>query len=163
MDNKQAIRKLNVYLKGHNQQSLPCLVGPTGTSKTDILSEVAKDLNAELIYFDMSQQQKGDNALPTLKNKTIVYTLNNKFQRIFDNPDKEYIIVCDEFNRAQKDVMSEWMKIITERTVHGYIFGKNVRFIATMNISDDKNGVVNELKTVFNEQQLHSIAIEPYK
>ncbi len=150
MDNKQAIRKLNFYLNGRNQQSLPCLVGPTGTSKTDILSEVAKDLNAELIYFDMSQQQKGDNAIPTLKNKTIAYTLNNKFQRIFDKPDKEYIIVCDEFNHAQKDVMLEWMKIITKHNVHGYELGTNVHFVATMNSSEDIDYVVNELDPAYS-------------
>ena len=150
MDNKQAVRKLNFHIKGRNQHTIPCLVGTVGVSKTNILSEVANNLNAELIYFDMSQQATGNNALPTLQNKTIEYTLNNKFQRIIDNPDKEYIVVCDEFNHAQKDVMLEWMKIITKHNVHGYELGTNVHFVATMNSSEDIDYVVNELDPAYS-------------
>ena len=146
-NNKQAIRKLNFHLNGRNQQIVPCLVGPTGIGKTTILNKVAKDMNAELIYFNMSQQNEGDNALPVPQygddKTTVTYALNHKFQEILDNPEQLYIVFCDELARAQIGVLSEWMTLLTERQVQGHKFGSNVRFVAAMNPSSSMKGYEN--------------------
>ena len=67
-NNSMAIKKLKFHITGRNQQIVPCLVGPTGIGKTAIGNQVAKELGAELIYFNMSQQNQGDNALPVPQN-----------------------------------------------------------------------------------------------
>lgn len=143
-NNSMAIRKLKFHMQGRNPQIVPCLVGPTGIGKTAIVNQVAKDLGAELVYFNMAQQNQGDNALPVPHinaGQTLVqYALHHKFQEILDNPNKDFIVMCDELARAQIPVISEWMTVLNERQIQGRKFGKNVRFIAAMNPSSTMKG-----------------------
>lgn len=143
-NNSMAIRKLKFHMAGRNPQIVPCLVGPTGIGKTAIVHQVAKELGAELVYFNMAQQNQGDNALPVPHinaGQTLVqYALHHKFQEILDNPNKDFIVMCDELARAQIPVISEWMTVLNERQIQGRKFGKNVRFIAAMNPSSTMKG-----------------------
>ena len=115
-NNSMAIRKLKFHMAGRNPQIVPCLVGPTGIGKTAIVNRVAKDHGAELVYFNMAQQNQWDNALPVPHindQQTLVqYALHHKFQEILDNPQNKYIVMCDELARAQIPVISEWMTIL---------------------------------------------------
>lgn len=143
-NNSMAIRKLKFHIAGRNPQIVPCLVGPTGIGKTAIVKQVAKELGAELVYFNMAQQNQGDNALPVPHinaGQTLVqYALHHKFQEILDNPNKDYLVMCDELARAQIPVLSEWMTVLNERQIQGQKFGKNVRFVAAMNPSSTMKG-----------------------
>ena len=144
-NNTIAKQKLKFHLKGRNLKIVPALVGLTGIGKTAIVTQVAKELGYELIYFNMAQQNEGDNAIPVPKNMekedaNIVYILHHKFQEILNNPDKKYIVFADEFTRAQIPVISEWMTIINERQFQGHKFGENVRFIAAMNPTTSMKG-----------------------
>lgn len=143
-NNSMAIRKLKFHMAGRNPQIVPCLVGPTGIGKTAIVKQVAKELGAELVYFNMAQQNQGDNALPVPHinaGQTLVqYALHHKFQEILDNPNKDYLVMCDELARAQIPVLSEWMTVLNERQIQGQKFGNNVRFIAAMNPSSTMKG-----------------------
>lgn len=143
-NNSMAIRKLKFHMAGRNPQIVPCLVGPTGIGKTAIVKQVAKELGAELVYFNMAQQNQGDNALPVPHinaGQTLVqYALHHKFQEILDNPNKDYLVMCDELARAQIPVLSEWMTVLNERQIQGQKFGKNVRFVAAMNPSSTMKG-----------------------
>lgn len=143
-NNSMAIRKLKFHMAGRNPQIVPCLVGPTGIGKTAIVNRVAKDLGAELVYFNMAQQNQGDNALPVPHindQQTLVqYALHHKLQDILDNPNNKYIVMCDELARAQIPVISEWMTILNERQIQGQKFDNNVRFIAAMNPSSTMKG-----------------------
>ena len=144
-NNTIAKKKLKFHLQGRNLKIVPALVGLTGIGKTAIVNQVAKELGYELIYFNMAQQNEGDNAIPVPKNMekedaNIVYILHHKFQEILKNPDKKYIVFADEFTRAQIPVISEWMTIINERQFQGYKFGENVRFIAAMNPTTSMKG-----------------------
>lgn len=143
-NNSMAIRKLKFHMAGRNPQIVPCLVGPTGIGKTAIVKQVAKELGAELVYFNMAQQNQGDNALPVPHinaGQTLVqYALHHKFQEILDNPNKDYLVMCDELARAQIPVLSEWMTVLNERQIQGRKFGKNVRFVAAMNPSSTMKG-----------------------
>lgn len=143
-NNSMAIRKLKFHIAGRNPQIVPCLVGPTGIGKTAIVNRVAKDLGAELVYFNMAQQNQGDNALPVPHindQQTLVqYALHHKFQEILDNPQNKYIVMCDELARAQIPVISEWMTVLNERQIQGQKFSDNVRFIAAMNPSSTMKG-----------------------
>lgn len=143
-NNSMAIRKPKFHMAGRNPQIVPCLVGPTGIGKTAIVKQVAKELGAELVYFNMAQQNQGDNALPVPHinaGQTLVqYALHHKFQEILDNPNKDYLVMCDELARAQIPVLSEWMTVLNERQIQGQKFGKNVRFVAAMNPSSTMKG-----------------------
>lgn len=143
-NNSMAIRKLKFHMAGRNPQIVPCLVGPTGIGKTAIVKQVAKELGAKLVYFNMAQQNQGDNALPVPHinaGQTLVqYALHHKFQEILDNPNKDYLVMCDELARAQIPVISEWMTVLNERQIQGRKFGKNVRFVAAMNPSSTMKG-----------------------
>lgn len=144
-NNTIAKKKLKFHLQGRNLKIVPALVGLTGIGKTAIVNQVAKELGYELIYFNMAQQNEGDNAIPVPKNMekedaNIVYILHHKFQEILKNPDKKYIVFADEFTRAQITVISEWMTIINERQFQGHKFGENVRFIAAMNPTTSMKG-----------------------
>lgn len=143
-NNSMAIRKLKFHMADRNPQIVPCLVGPTGIGKTAIVKQVAKELDAELVYFNMAQQNQGDNALPVPHinaGQTLVqYALHHKFQEILDNPNKDYLVMCDELARAQIPVLSEWMTVLNERQIQGQKFGNNVRFVAAMNPSSTMKG-----------------------
>lgn len=143
-NNSMAIRKLKFHMQGRNPQIVPCLVGPTGIGKTAIVHQVAESIGAELIYFNMAQQNQGDNALPVPHinaGQTLVqYALHHKVQEILDNPDKDFIIMCDELGRGQIPVLSEWMTVLNERQIQGRKFSNNVRFIAAMNPSSTMKG-----------------------
>lgn len=109
-NNSMAIRKLKFHMAGRNPQIVPCLVGPTGIGKTAIVKQVAKELGAELVYFNMAQQNQGDNALPVPHinaGQTLVqYALHHKFQEILDNPyyrptiKKGYLALRTEFENT---------------------------------------------------------------
>ena len=143
-NNSMAIRKLKFHMAGRNPQIVPCLVGPTGIGKTAIVNQVARDLGAELVYFNMAQQNQGDNALPVPHinaGQTLVqYALHHKVQEILDNPHKDFIVMCDELGRGQIPVLSEWMTLLNERQIQGHKFNNNVRFIAAMNPSSTMKG-----------------------
>ena len=143
-NNSMAIRKLKFHMQGRNPQIVPCLVGPTGIGKTAIVHQVAESIGAELIYFNMAQQNQGDNALPVPHinaGQTLVqYALHHKVQEILDNPDKDFIVMCDELGRGQIPVLSEWMTVLNERQIQGRKFSNNVRFIAAMNPSSTMKG-----------------------
>ena len=143
-NNSMAIRKLKFHMQGRNPQIVPCLVGPTGIGKTAIVHQVAESIGAELIYFNMAQQNQGDNALPVPHinaGQTLVqYALHHKVQEILDNPDKDFIVMCDELGRGQIPVLSEWMTVLNERQIQGHKFNNNVRFIAAMNPSSTMKG-----------------------
>ena len=143
-NNSMAIRKLKFHMQGRNPQIVPCLVGPTGIGKTAIVHQVAESIGAELIYFNMAQQNQGDNALPVPHinaGQTLVqYALHHKVQEILYNPDKDFIVMCDELGRGQIPVLSEWMTVLNERQIQGRKFSNNVRFIAAMNPSSTMKG-----------------------
>lgn len=138
MNNKaMAIRKLKLHLSGSNPKSITQIIGQIGTSKLSIIKKVAEDIDAKLIYFNMRQESIGETALPTIHNdsKQIIsqYNINPKLQEILDNPEKKYIVVCDELDRARHDVFSEWTTILTERQIQGQKVSDNVRFVITTN------------------------------
>ena len=143
-NNTQALKKLNFHMKGSNKKIVPALVGVTGIGKTAIVNRLAKDLDREVIYFNMSQQNEGDNAIPVPydldKDAKIKFILHHKFQEALRDVNKEYIVFCDELTRAQIPVISEWMTILNEREFQGYKFKDNVRFIAAMNPTPSMKG-----------------------
>lgn len=149
MDNNAlVIRKLMFHMQGRNNKIVPAVVGLTGIGKTAIINRVAKALNRELIYINMAQQNEGDNAIPVPTNlegdARLIYILNHKLREVIEHPEKEYIVFCDEFVRAQIPVISEWMTMLNERQFQGYNFANNVRFIAAMNPTSAMKGFEQE-------------------
>lgn len=137
----QVKQHLLFHLNSSNLKKVPALVGLTGVGKTAILTDVAKELGAELLYFNMAQLSEGELALPVPINERIEgnegalvrYAFNHKLQDALNNPQKRFIVFADEFTRGTVPVISEWMTIINERQIQGQKFGPNVRFVAAMN------------------------------
>lgn len=161
-----ATKVLKLKLKNNNIKSIPCLLGHTGIGKTEVAEQLAKELNYELIKIPMSQYRDGDLALPyqdnginaqfivkiidALMNKKdmnevfseklstnkIEFSLINKLSRIYENPDKKYLLFFDEFNRTDIELINYVMTFIQDFNLNGKQFNKDkVKVMAAMNPS----------------------------
>ena len=103
---------------------IPLLVGGAGVGKTQLVEQVAKELNLSLAYVNLADRQPGEFAVNFVTSDD---ALGTAIDSVFDAD----IVFFDELNRAEL-VMSEVMNIMQSKTIRGVPL--ECKFICAMNL-----------------------------
>jgi len=133
---KDIIKKV-VSIAGLNQSIY--LEGPSGIGKTEIVTQLAKELDCELIDIRLGNYDVVDLngiGIPDLDNHKAIFTRPEFYPP--ENSDKKYLIFLDEFNHATEAVFGLAYQLVLERRVNTHILPNNVLIIGAGNRVDDK-------------------------
>ena len=116
------VQKLTWKMKNHADFFIQ---GRAGWGKTSIIQDIAEKMGLEVItiYLDkMRAEDLGAMPVPDKDEKGRAFqhaALPEFAEPIFQNPDKKYLLFCDEMNQATPDVMNALMPIILEHSIAG--------------------------------------------
>jgi len=149
---KEYIKSL-VTLSGLNQSIY--LEGPSGIGKSDIIKQLAIDLELELIDLRLGNQDivsLSGIGVPNLEDKTAYFTRPDFFPP--ENSKIKYLLFLDEFNHASKSVFSAAYQLVLERRMNDHILPENILIIAAGNSISDK-GVAFSMPSPLVNRFLH--------
>jgi hypothetical protein len=139
---KKYIKQL-IDIDGFNQSIY--LSGPSGIGKSEIVYQLAEELNAELFDIRLGSLDVIDLngiGVPDIKNKTAFWTRPENFPP--EKSDKLFILFLDEFNHANESVLGSAYQIVLERRMGTHKFPPNMLIIAAGNTIND-NGIAFSL------------------
>lgn len=126
--------------KSYIKNNVPLLlIGKSGTGKSEIIKEIANELNLPVVDLRMSQLPPEDlNGLPApTEDKTAFkYLLPewfNKFQ-----PDTPFILFLDEINQATPNTINALYAIVHDRMLAGR-YNPNMRVVAAGNLLEESD------------------------
>lgn len=129
----------NLY-KSYIQNNVPLLlIGRSGTGKSEIIREIAAELNMPLVDLRMSQLPPEDlNGLPapTDDKSAFKYLLPewyNKYQ-----PDTPFVLFLDEINQASTNTINALYAIVHDRMIAGR-YNPNMRVVAAGNLLEESD------------------------
>ena len=141
------IETLKVNIK--TTRTIPVLMGEAAIGKTSAIVGLEEREPDKFKVFLMQINQmaeRGDLLAPRIVETEAADGTKNYVQKFFphetfrqandyalEHPDKTVIISGEEFNRAEEDIMSAFMTVLTTRRIGDIKFADNVRFIATGN------------------------------
>jgi molybdopterin-guanine dinucleotide biosynthesis protein len=152
------------FLLELNHKAL-CILGASGTGKSAIVAEIAKEKGWNFIDIRMIGEDHAEaNGYP-FRTKTM---LNGKDTDVMKKaiPEWAYLanqgkcIVCfDEFNRALKETMDGMLQVIYDRRIgYDFKFNDNVHFVLIGNLGEEDECDVN----VFDRAVLGRMHIEKH-
>jgi len=128
------------------------IVGSPGLGKTDIVTDVCKELGVELIISHPVVSDPTDyKGLPFLTKENGIEEA--KFLPFSDLKDlitanKPTVFFLDDLGQAPASVQAAAMQLLLARRINGHIVSPNVSFIAASNRRQDKAGVQGILEPV---------------
>jgi len=121
------------------------LSGPPGTGKTYLAKILSKELERELLHFDMSQFSSGSHSLSQLFGMTKGYVGSDSYGKLTaglrDTPNA--VVLLDEIEKAHPDVLKSFLTawndgFITERSDGKSIATTSAIFVLTSNAATDR-------------------------
>jgi hypothetical protein len=153
---KDAIQGLRRLFRA---DKVPMLVGSPGIGKSDIINNLAKDVNLEVRDLRLSQADPTDLlGFPTHDGFRMNYAPPSLFplEGIDKIPEgkKGWLIFLDEMNSATPNLQSAAYKIVLDRKVGEYNLHPNTWVVCAGNKMTDK-AVVNRLSTAMQSRLIH--------
>jgi hypothetical protein len=137
---------------------VPYISGSPGCGKSDIVRQVANNLNLHLIDVRLSQMDSVDlNGFPTIKEGKTVFTPPIIFPIEGDPIPKGkdgILLFLDELSSASLATQSASYKLILDRMVGQYKLHDRVAIVAAGNKSTDK-AIVNRMSTAMQSRMIH--------
>lgn len=129
----EAIQQIKLGIKYDQFGSVICLVGQSGVGKSQIIHQVARDMNLSKVadvrtaHFSIL-----GGGVPKLQSES------NRFFNIllppqFPEEDESAIIFFDEINQGMSHAISMFFSLIEDRRIYDYELGNKVSIIAAMN------------------------------
>ncbi|ABR31150.1 ATPase associated with various cellular activities, AAA_5 [Thermosipho melanesiensis BI429] len=113
---------------------IPLLIGHFGVGKTDIIKEIACEVNRNLIILVLSQMEPGDLiGLPSKDKEKTVFLAPDWWPE-----DGNTIIFLDEINRSHRSIRNAIMQLLIDRRIHNHILPEGTWIVASMNPPDEE-------------------------
>lgn len=127
------------------KENIPLLLlGKSGTGKSEMIKQIAKDLNMPMVDLRMSQLPPEDlNGLPapTADGKAFQYLLPKWFNDF--QPDTPFVLFLDEINQATPHTINALYAIVHDRMIAGR-YNPNMRVVGAGNLLTESD-FLNEL------------------
>lgn len=119
------------------------LVGPPGVGKTEILKQVCKKLEANLLIFHPVLDDRVDyKGLPAIVDgKANFLPFGNLEQLLPENCHSLTAVIFDDLGQAPQENQAAIMQLILGRELNGLKISEHVVFLAATNRKEDKAGV----------------------
>lgn len=113
---------------------IPLLVGHFGVGKTDIIREIARETNRELIILVLSQMEPGDLiGLPSRQDDKTVFLEPDWWPK-----NNQTILFLDEINRSHRSIRNAIMQLLVDKRIHNHILPEGTWIVASMNPPDEE-------------------------
>lgn len=137
----------------------PMISGSPGIGKSDIIRQVAKDFDLEVIDMRLSQCDPTDMlGFPTHDGERMGYAPPSYFplQELDEVPIGKdgWLLFLDEFSSASLSVQAAAYKLVLDRQVGKYNLHKNVAIVCAGNKESD-GAIVNRMGTAMQSRLIH--------
>ena len=157
---KKTIKNLISVLAANR---VPFIQGSPGISKSDVVKEVAKKFNLELIDIRLSQVEPCDLlGFPFMDGDRSDYKPMKMFPLDTDalpEGKQGWLLFFDEFNSANREVQAASYRIILDREIGSHKLHPNCFMVCAGNKSGD-GAIVNKLSTALQSRLIH-LFMEP--
>jgi len=149
---------INIITKFIQAKLVPMVVGSPGTGKSQIIHQIAKNYNLQVIDLRLSQCDPTDLlGFPQIIGNKAGYVPMNTFPIVGDPlPDgySGWVLFLDEFNSASPAVQAAAYKLVLDRMVGIHHLHKNVAIVCAGNLETD-NAIVQSMSTALQSRLVH--------
>jgi len=149
---------INIITKFIQAKLVPMVVGSPGTGKSQIVHQIAKNYNLQVIDLRLSQCDPTDLlGFPQIIGNKAGYVPMNTFPIVGDPlPDgySGWVLFLDEFNSASPAVQAAAYKLVLDRMVGIHHLHKNVAIVCAGNLETD-NAIVQSMSTALQSRLVH--------
>ena len=140
------------------------LLGSPGVGKSDVIKQVAEQLNLKVIDFRLSTADPTDlSGIPFISNGRSAYMPNEAFplatdtipNREDDTPYNGWLLFLDEITNAPMAVQAAAYQLILDRQVGQNKLHSAVKIVSAGNMLDDGAAVTGEMSTALKSRMAH--------
>lgn len=140
------------------------LLGSPGVGKSDVIKQVAEQLNLKVIDFRLSTCDPTDlSGIPFISNGRSAYMPNEAFPLASDTiPNREdgtpydgWLLFLDEITNAPMAVQAAAYQLVLDRQVGQNKLHKDVKIVSAGNMIDDGAAVTGEMSTALKSRMAH--------
>ena len=162
---KTTLAKAAVLLTSFIKANTPVnIMGSPGVGKSDVIKQVAKELDLKVIDFRLSTCDPTDlSGIPFITGNRSAYMPNEAFPLVGDalplkedgTPYKGWLLFLDEITNAPMAVQAAAYQLVLDRQVGQNNLHPNVRIASAGNLITDAAAVTSEMSTALKSRMAH--------
>ena len=130
------------------------VAGPPGCGKSEIITQVAADIGADLLISHPCTEDPTDSkGFPWIENGKADFVPFGTLRRAMEAK-KPTIWLLEDFGQAPASVQAPYMQLLLARRINGHVLSDHVYMIAATNRQQDRAGV-NRIITPLLNRFLH--------
>ena len=157
---KTTLDKAGALIANFVKANIPVnLLGSPGVGKSDVIKQVAEQLNLKVIDFRLSTADPTDlSGIPFIKDGRSAYMPNEAFPLATDKIPAGYngwLLFLDEITNAPMAVQAAAYQLVLDRQVGQHPIHDAVRIVSAGNMIDDGAAVTGEMSTALKSRLSH--------